>query len=192
MGTVVGLRDMHYAILTADVAGGVTYEEPVPIPGAIQANINPNPSIETLFADDGPLEVASTLGQIEVEIVASDLPQEIQAALLGHTLDSKGIMERKSTDVPPWVAFGFRSLKSNGAYRYVWLVKGKFMVPEMNHETKGDAINFQTPTITGQFVKREADDVWMRQADEDDANFDPSIPTGWFSDPDFTPTGGGG
>lgn len=178
---VVGLRDLHYAILTSDTASGVTYQAPVKIIGAIQANINPNPSVETLFADDGPMDTAATLGQIELELIASDFPAEVQAALLGHTLDADGVLHRKASDTPPWVAIGFRSLKSNGKYRYVWLLKGKFMVPEQNHETKGDSINFQTPTLKGVFVKREYDDEWEKQIDEDTTDASSTVISGWFT-----------
>lgn len=170
-GTVIGLRDMHYALLTKDDSTGVTYSEPVKIPGAIQANINPNSSLETLFADDGPSETAASLGQIELEAIAKDFPLDVQAILLGHAALVAGVLKRKSGDTPPFVAFGFKSLKSNGKYRYVWLVKGKFQQPERQNETKGDTVNFQTPTMAGSFLKRDNDDIWIMEADEDDAAF---------------------
>lgn len=185
---IIGLDDLHYAILTKDDATGATYQTPVKVPGIIQANINPNASVETLFADNGPMETAATIGQIELELNTADLPYEVQAAWLGHTVDANGIMMRKASDVPPFVAIGFRSLKSNGKYRYVWLLKGKFAVPEMNNETKGDSVNFQTPTITGSFVKRDYDDAWIREADEDAQNFNAAIKTNWFTNPNYSPT----
>jgi phi13 family phage major tail protein len=181
MPTQIGLKDLYYSVMTTDPIGGTaTYNTPVRIAGAISANINPNPSMETLFADDGPMEVATALGQIELELNVADLPFEVQAALLGHTV-SAGVMLRKGSDIPPWVALGFKSLKSNGKYRYVWLTKGKFMVPELNHQTKQDGIEFQTPTINGSFVKRDSDDVWIRQADEDGSGYVASTGTNWFT-----------
>jgi len=183
MSVQVGLKNLYYSLLTSDPVGGPpTYEAPVRIVGAITANINPNASNETLFFDDGPGETASTIGQIALELVASDLPLSVQAALLGHTI-AAGVIQRKSTDIPPWVAIGFQSLKSNGKYRYTWLAKGKFAIPEQNNETKKDAINFQTPTISGSFVKRDSDDVWLRQGDEDEAGWDPAVATAWFTSP---------
>lgn len=184
MSVQIGLKDLYYAILTEDpVDGGTpTYETPVRIAGAISANVNPNASNETLFADDGPYETASTIGQISLELNVADLPLPVQAVLLGHTY-SNGIMIRKSSDVPPWVAIGFRSLKSNGKYRYTWLTKGKFALPEQGNETKGDSVNFQTPTITGSFVKRDCDDEWERHADEDDEDFTPTLAQKWFLSP---------
>ncbi len=183
-GVLIGLRDLHYALLTKDDSTGVTYSAPVKIAGATQANINPNSSTEVLFADDGPMETASALGMIELEMIAADFPLDVQAVLLGHTVGANGVLTRKSSDIPPWVAIGFKALKSNGAYRFVWLLKGKFNQPEQNHETRGDSVNFQTPTLNGAFVKRDKDDAWILQTDEDMTGYQESIGTGWFSQVD--------
>jgi len=179
----IGLRDVHYALLTSDPATGTaTYAAPVKVIGAITANINPNASSATLFYDDGPGDTAATLGEITLELNLADIPLATQAVWLGHDY-SGGILKRKGGDTPPWLAIGFRTLKSNGAYRYMWLNKGKFTVPEEDYNTKGDSIEFGTPTITGSFVKRDCDDEWERTADEDDDDFNPSYISTWFLDP---------
>lgn len=182
---IIGLKNLVVAPLLTDdaVTGIATYEEVMKFPGAISANINPNASNETLFADDGPFDTASTIGQISLELNVADLDLEQQAFLLGHTLTAEGVLIRKGADTPPWVAVGFKSLKSNGKYRYTWLAKGKFSLPEQNNETKGDSVNFQTPTISGSFVKREADDEWERHIDEDTTGFTPEQATSWFLNP---------
>lgn len=155
MATRIGCDNLVYAIMkTEDTATAApTYDEVKPAPGVISVNINPNASQETLFADDGPMDNATTLGKVDVEINKAELTTENKADLLGHQIDGNGGIVYGDSDVPPWVAIGFRTLKSNGKYRYVWLYKGKFTDPEDNNETKGDSINFQTDTIKGQFVK---------------------------------------
>lgn len=191
-GTIIGLSNLVYAKLITDPPygqGQATYEEPKLIAGAISVNINANTSSETLFADDGPYETATTIGQIEVELNVADLPLDVQAELLGHTYEN-GVLIRKGGDVPPWVAIGFKSLKSNGKYRYTWLAKGRFGIPEQSNQTKGDAVEFQTPTITGSFVKRECDDEWERHIDEDDENFTPDMASNWFNNPYGTAVSG--
>lgn len=182
-GVSIGLKELYYAILTDDpISGEATYEAPVRIMGAISANVNPNTTSETLFADDGPYETATALGKIDLELKTAELTLDQQAALLGHTKNG-GVLSRKSTDIPPWVAIGFKALKSNGNYRYTWLDKGKFGIPEQANETKGDSINFQTPTITGSFAKRDCDDEWERHIDEDDVDYVTSLGTDWFTSP---------
>jgi hypothetical protein len=59
------------------------------------------------------------------------------------------------------------------------LLKGKFIDPEENNETKGDSINWQTDTITGQFLKTNINDNWRVDADEDDQDAASVIAT-WF------------
>lgn len=181
-GVLIGLRNLVYAKMLDDTATGATYEAPKAIAGAIAANFNPNASNATLFADDGPYDTASTVGDMALELNVADLPLEVQADLFGHTI-SGGKLSRKAGDVPPWVAVGYKTLKSNGKYRYTWLNKGKFSPPEQNNETKGDSVSFQTPTTTGNFVKREWDDEWQNQIDEDHIDFVQSQADNWFNNP---------
>lgn len=188
----IGLRDVHYALLTSDGSTGTVYSAPVKIAGAISANINPNTSSATLFADDGPYDSAATLGEISLELNLADVPPTASAAMLGHSYKN-GLLVKKSSDQPPYLAIGYRSLKSNGQYRYTWLYKGKFTDGEQNNQTKGDSIEYQTPTITGAFVKRDFDDAWQIEADSDDTAVKSGVITGWFTavvDPDNTTTGG--
>lgn len=185
MATQVGLSDLYYAKLTTDPAdGAATYETPVRIVGAITANITANSESATLFADNGPLESATAMGAIDLELNVADLPLDVQAILLGHTVNANGTMYRNSNDTPPFVAIGFKALKSNGKYRYVWLLKGKFQIPDLNHQTKEDSIEFQTSTINGSFVKRDSDSNWIFQADEDLTGYVETVGTNWFTSPD--------
>lgn len=155
MSTRIGCDNLVYAPMTTEdtASAAPVYGEVVSAPGVMSININPNGSLETLFADDGPMESASTLGRIEVEIQKNELTSKNKADLLGHGIDANGAVVYGDSDVPPYVAIGFRTLKSSGKYRYVWLYKGKFTEPEDNNETKGDSINFQADTISGQFTK---------------------------------------
>lgn len=151
----IGCDNLHYALMTTEETDKVApvYAEIKSAPGVMHVNINPNASIATAFFDDGPGDTATTLGNIDVEIQKNELTTDNKADLLGHLIDANGALVYGGNDTPPWVAIGFRTLKSNGKYRYVWLYKGRFTDPEDNNETKGDSINFQSDTITGQFVK---------------------------------------
>lgn len=179
-GVIIGLRDVHTAILTSDEKGTApVYEAPVPLVGAIAARVNPNASNSTLFADDGPFDSAATIGEIGLELNVATLTLEQQARLLGHKITG-GILRRNAGDTPPWLAVGYRSLKSNGKFQYVWNLKGKFNLPEQNNQTKGDSIEWNTPTINGAFVKRVCDDEWQIVIDEDSETFTPELATNWF------------
>ena len=188
--TRIGVSNFHYAKMTTEetLTTLPTYATPVSAPGLMSANINPNSSIDTLFADDGPFETAATNGQIEVEIQKNALSTANKVDLLGKTVDSKGGIVSSDTDIPPWVAVGFKSLKSNGKYRYIWLYKGKFSDPEDNNETKGDSINWQSDTITGNFAKLMYEYTangkiirpWKYEMDEEDEAANATTIAGWF------------
>jgi phi13 family phage major tail protein len=181
MSATIGLKNLYYALLLTDPVGGTpTYSAPVLMPGVSKATINPNASNATLFGDNKPMEVAATIGKIDVDLTLGEISLVDQAALLGHTLTA-GVMVRKSSDNSPWVAIGFETLKANGSRRFVWLAKGKFSEPEQQNETKGDSISFQSPSIKGMFVMRDSDDVWEAHADEDAPGYLASIGSGWYN-----------
>jgi len=187
----IGCDKLVYALMTTEdtAAAAPVYGTPKQAPGVMSININPNGSIETLFADDGPFETAATLGNIEVEIQKAYLSTENKSDLLGHGIDTAGGLVSASNDTPPWVAIGFRSLKSNGKYRYVWLYKGRFVDPEDNNETKGDSVNFQSDTITGQFAKLNKSYKigtkdrypWKYEMDEDYSTATEATMAAWFT-----------
>lgn len=176
-GVAIGLTNLYYALMdeTKDVANGASvggtitslYSAPVRLAGAITANFSPSASNDTLFADDGPYEVASTLGAMTLELNVADIAPVHRAALLGETTDA-GIVVSNSGNTPPWLACGMSVKKSNGSSRLLWYLKGKFAAPDENNQTKADSINWNTPTITGNFAKRVCDDNWRFAVDVDD------------------------
>lgn len=192
MATRIGVDKLHYAKMTTEdtPTAAPVYGDPVPAPGVMSLNINPNGTLETLFADDGPYESASTTGQIEVEIQKNQLKSSEKADLLGHTIDEDGGIVYGENDVPPYVAILFRTLRSNGKYRYVTLYKGKFIDPEDNNETKGDGINFQSETISGRFLKLQKSyklsatketTPWKYELDEEDDDASTTKIAAWFT-----------
>lgn len=142
-GVLIGVRNLHYALLKTDDATGVTYDTPVSIPGVRTIDVKPSSGVDTLYGDDAPFDIASYLGDIEVTIDTAELSVEDMAALLGHTV-SKGIIDFKSTDEAPYVAVLFESVKSNGKRRFVKLLKGKFAEPEENYQTKDSSVHWNT------------------------------------------------
>lgn len=111
----IGLRDLYYALITNTEGVGVApiYAAPVQISEAINAKISPKVQSEILWADDNASEVLYNLGEVTVELEAKDLSIAMQAALGGHTI-SGGVVTKKSTDIPPYLAIGFRAKKANG------------------------------------------------------------------------------
>lgn len=182
---LVGLKDLYAAKFNEDG----TYETPRKLAPAMSASITPNTTSATLYGDDHAVEVAEGLADVSVEIGVTELTDEDYAFLLGKEINEDGVIEDSADDVAPYVALGFRSQKSNGAYRYVWLYKGKFSLPTDSHQTKGENIEFQTPTITGKFMPRD-DGKWRARVDSDSAGVNQDVIDNWFNsvyEPTVTP-----
>ncbi|WP_049869532.1 major tail protein [Paenibacillus sp. D9] len=179
-GTRIGLDMLHYAIITTAADGTETYGTPKALKDVRTATVSPETNTESLYADDRLVEVATSLGGIELELEVRDIPTEDYAALTGATIDANGVVVDKSTDNAPFVAVGWRSRKTNGAYRHYWLYKGKFGLPEDEFATKEDSASFQTPKITGTFMPRE-DGQWRAKVDSDGTDVPVGIISSWFT-----------
>jgi len=176
----VGLSNLVVAKQLTDGEGGTTYDTPRRIVDFIKAGIKPSTSSDTLYGDDGPAEVATAMGEVAVSLNAKEVPTDIQAYILGHTIDEAGGLIKKASDTAPYVAIGFKSLRSNGTYKYLWMYKGMFELLEENFETKGDKTNFQTPTLSAKFIKRASDDVWQYSRTEGDPGVNAEKLKTWF------------
>jgi phi13 family phage major tail protein len=180
MAVVVGLKNLYYALLTKDDSTGVAYGAPQKIAGVINAKVAPNADSLTVYADDGPSEQIFQLATINVDLETKDIPLDVLAALLGHTV-SGGMIIKKDTDIAPYVAIGYQSTKNNGKNRFMWLLKGKFTLPDVVDKTKADKASAQTAKISGSFMRRDFDNQWQRVTDEDLSGFIASVGQNWFT-----------
>jgi len=150
----VGLRDLYRAPITVGVGGAETYGTPVRMAKAITCDMSVETAEAILYADDGVDEVVREFVSGELKLNVNDLLPSDLAAILGQTQDSDGAVYAGEDDDPPYFAIGFRAKKTGGKYKYLWLYKVKFSIPNEKFQTKGDKLEFVTPEITGKFIKR--------------------------------------
>jgi len=162
----IGVSGARYAIQTVDTGSTLTYSAPVLLPGIVEVDVKTAKDQATLYADNGPFDSASALGDISVDIEVADLSLEAYAALLGHTITA-GVMTSNANDTAPYVALGFVGQKANGKNRWVWLLKGQFAEPDDTFKTKADKIDFQTMKLTGAFIITTKNGNWKKTTDED-------------------------
>ena len=155
----VGLRDLYQAAITEDENGIATYGIPKRLAKAISADLSVTVAEAILYADDAVDETEKEFVSGELKLNVNDISQEDAAELLGQTLDDDGVVYAGGDDIAPYKAIGFRAKKPGGKFRYLWLYKVKFAVPNESYATKGDGIEFKTPEIVGTFIKR-ADGLW--------------------------------
>jgi phi13 family phage major tail protein len=194
----IGVDRFFYAPITKDDADGVEYGACVHLPGVNIVALNPKTDIGSFYADDGIFETYVVEGERELQVSFSGVSNKVAAALTGASYDTEtGLLVDKSGDSPPYVAVGFRTQKSNGEYRYVWVYKGRFAKSQMTSYTKSNSISPQSDIYTFKAVCRINDGAWRQMLDSEDAILINAsltnaalnnVDTGWFSSPDYAPS----
>jgi phi13 family phage major tail protein len=139
--------------------GKEVFGKPVRMAKAIQAQMSTQIAEAKLYADDGIDESAKEFVSGSLTLNINDLQSTHQAYLLGQKTDADGVIYADGDDEAPYVAVGFRATKTRGRFKYIWLYKVKFAIPDENYQTKGESIAFQTPSIVGTYQKRN-DGKW--------------------------------
>ncbi len=186
-GTLTGVKNFHYAILTKDDKTGVEYDTPVSVAAVKEVNIKSGASQEVMYGDDAPYDTANYINDAEVTVNLAQLPLEDYAKLLGHTVD-KGVVDVKADDTPPLVAIAFESTKTTGAKRYFKILKCRFSEPDDDYKGKESNAGFNTPSITAKVLSREYDGKYKRMADSDAEGFEETTATKWYES--IEPVGG--
>lgn len=195
----IGLDKPYYAPITMDSNGVETYGTPAVLAKAIQVDLTVNLASTILYADDGADVSINEFVNGKLSLNVNDIGTANAAALTGATVDANGALVSCSEDIPPYVAIGFRAKKPDGKYRYFWFYKVQFGTPAVNLQTKGESINFNTPTIEGTVIRRnkpnaQGDHPWKTEITEGDTGVSAATITNWFSavyEPSYPSAGGG-
>ena len=164
---IIGIKYPVAAELSAETPA---YNTGFIIGKAIAANINiEGGDANQLFADDMPVESDSSFQGGTIELGVDDLTDLNYATLLGHVIASESgasVVIGNANDVAPNLGIGFyKTRKKSGvlSYRATWLYKVQFSEPSDETQTKGETIEWQTPTISGNIMVLPNGD-WKRQA----------------------------
>jgi phi13 family phage major tail protein len=184
--SLIGLDQIYVALMTADSAAAYTAGTPEILAPAVDIALTPVSSQETQYADNQPYDVFSSEAETDMVITLTGMPSEMEALILGSVFDVASGRVFNNGGTPPYVAIGFRALKSNGKYRYYWLQKVQFSPPEAGAVTKADKATPKTTQLNAKAIKTiykwnlgsVTDSVKDVHGDEDTDNFSA---TGWFS-----------
>ena len=168
VSSTIGLKNVVIAPLTADTETELTYGTVQAVAGAIEASVTPdNTDPNIMYADDIEFDTLYADPEITFKLKMADIPLTIQEMLFANTMDDNGVLLRTAQDKPPYFAVGFKSEKSNGKFRYVWLYKVRAKPLTENFATKeGDTITRQNPEVEFTAIKRTHDGRYQAVADE--------------------------
>lgn len=155
----IGMRHPVVATLTAHTAGAEpTYGTGKVMGHAIAGNLSITRNNNPLYADDTIVEDDNSITAMSLEMGLDDLTEEVRTYMLGLVKKTTGtgtaaVDTYYDTDAAaPYVGFGYirvRRLAGVTKYEALWYYKAMFSEEAENSATKNEAIEWQTPTITG-------------------------------------------
>lgn len=188
----MGLKDLHYAVISSESKTETVYGEVKPLGPAMALNLTPAVNRSNLRADDGVLFSDSSKGPIAVTLNTAELDKEVEAEILGKTVHANGLISDNVDDNPPYIAIGGRALNARGGYDYFWIYRVKLSPSEQNMETKQETPTYQTPSLAGEAIPRLHDgEEKVKAWDGDTSITDKKIFEQWFTeviDKDYVPT----
>ena len=160
----IGLNNFKYSKLTEAEDGTASYEGTKTLGKAIDCKVSIEKYEAELWADDSLAESDNSFKKGTVTLTIDEDNDTVFAELLGHEVSEDGEMVRKDTDVAPYVGLGrilTKIVDGKYSYKVEFLPKVKFSEPEQEEATKGDSIEFKTPSVEGTVVKL-ANGTWSK------------------------------
>lgn len=147
----IGLTNIWFSKLTEGAGGVANYEGATNLGKAVSCSTSITNNEAKLYGDDALAESDTSFASGTITIGVTDDDDTIFAPLLGHQI-SNGEVVKTVNDAAPYVGIGRIVTKMvNGAYKYKveFLYKVKFSEPSRDENTKGESIEFATPSIEG-------------------------------------------
>lgn len=195
----IGLDSLYYSKITENASGEETYATPVKLAKAIEAEVSVELNEAILYAYDGTDTVIKEFKSGSITLGVNDIGYDAAKDLTGANVDNNGVLISTGEDEPAPVAIGFRAKTANGKYRYFWIYRVLFGIPGTSLKTKGDSVEFQTPSIEGTISRRNKLDAqnkhpWKAEVTEGATGVSAYTLSSWFQsvyEPSYTAAAGG-
>lgn len=162
----IGLTNIWFSNLTEGADGTPSYDGAKNLGKAVSCSVSITNNSATLYGDDALAESDTSFANGTITLGVTDDDDTVFAPLLGHTIDASGEVIKTATDAAPYVGIGRIVTKMvNGAYKYKveFLFKVKFSEPSLEENTRGQSIEFSTPSVEGIIATlSDANGTWSK------------------------------
>lgn len=165
----IGLRHPVVAPFKAHTAGAEpTYDPGKVIGHAIAANLTINRPSNPLYGDDVEIENDNGITGMSLELGVDDILEEDRPMLLGTVKKTEGSGQTAvdtyydGDAAAPYVGVGYyRVRRKHGvtSFQATWMYKTQFSENNENSQTRGENIEWQTPTVTGRAAALKIDNT---------------------------------
>ena len=164
----IGMRHVVGAAITAETAGSEptygTSGSGFDIGKAIQGNLNINRNDNPLYADDAIAENDNGITSMDLELGLDDLLEETQekmGLLKKTTAGTPSVTTYYETSKPSkYMGVGYMRVRQKDSqikYQGIWIYKVQFSKNNETAQTKGESIEWQTPTVNGRCMGMNID-----------------------------------
>ena len=128
-----------------------SYDEPFACGKAVGVTVTPNYAEASLYGDDGQAEYDKEFTYADVTLNTTTLPIKAHEKMFGHVVSEKNV-KFNTDDQNNDVGMGWVSVeKVDGKRKFIsnFLFNAKFSEPSEDYSTKGESIEYKTPSISG-------------------------------------------
>lgn len=141
-----GLKNVHYAKVTEDVDGSITYGEIKAIPGAVNLSLEAQGDSNDFYADDGVYYESTTNNGYNGDLEIAKLPKDFETEILKEE-EIDGMQVEKANVKPEVFALLFEFDGDANATRYC-MYHCTASRPNVESKTTEDSTEVQTMTTT--------------------------------------------
>ena len=152
-----------------NTSGAVSYEDPTDVGDAMSAQLELRFAEGRVYAESRLAEYIKLATGGTISLAVKYIKKAAQTMLYGCTSDtSKENLKFSAKDIANYVGVGFYAPdKIDGVTKYtcVWVPKALFGPPSLAYQTKGENIQFNTPTTTGEFLADDSADELLLETE---------------------------
>lgn len=186
---VFGLKKVHYAVLTEDADGTITYATPVAFPGAVNLALNQSGDMVEFYADDISYWQTSTNNGYEGTYEAAEIPSNFALDVLGEVEDAKKVQFEIADAQPKRFAL-LAEFDTDQLKKRICLYNCVCQRPGIGGQTSNNTKTPETKTLNITARPIEIDEKFIVKASTKE-DTDETTYNGWFSAvPMYTAVGG--
>ena len=152
---LIGLTNFWYSKLTEAADGTPSFDGAHSFGKAVSCSVSITNNSAELYADDALAESDTSFQSGTVTLGVDDDREATFADILGHSITEEGEVTYNTTDVAPWIALArivTKMVNNVTLYKVKVLYKVKFAEPSEDENTKGESVEFATPSIEGKIA----------------------------------------
>lgn len=160
-----------YVAKIIETDGAITYDTPIPMPGIVGLNFDPEGEETPFFADNVKYFIASANQGYSGDLEIAMTPKEFLTEILGRTEDENGAIFENADDKTARFALMFQGQGDQTNRRWVFF-DCTATRPSRENNTKEDTIEVGTETMTITMSPRNTDKAVMAYIEPNETNQD--------------------